>query len=320
MPSRRICILGGTGFVGRHLAALLSESTHTLRIPTRHRERHRDLLILPPVQIIEANVHLPDTLNRLFEGCDTVINLVGILNERGRSGAGFQHAHVQLARKVIQSCANAGVRRLLHMSALGADARSGPSHYLRSKGEAEDLVHAAASETLAVTSFRPSVIFGPGDRFFNRFALLLRWTPLMFPLACAQSRFAPVYVGDVARAIYRTMDDDDTFGRRYDLCGPEIYTLKQLVEYAARCAALKRKVIALGDTLSRLQASALQWLPGKPFSPDNYRSLSRDSICADDGLRALGITPTHIDAVVPFYLTPRDARSKTDRYRKLAGR
>ena len=154
----------------------------------------------------------------IYSGNDAVIHLVGILNEKGRDGRGFRAVHVELPRKVVQACRETGVRRILHMSALHA--AQGPSHYLRTKGEGEDLVHAAAAEGLRVTSFRPSVIFGPRDSFINRFAGLLRFAPFFFPLACPDARFAPVYVGDVARAFALTLEDPRSFGRRYDLCGP----------------------------------------------------------------------------------------------------
>ncbi len=219
MARHSICILGGTGFVGRSLAARLAAAGHDLRIPTRRRERHRDLLVLPGVQLIEADVHDPAVLAREFRGCDTVVNLVGILNERGHRGAGFERAHVALPDKVIEACRATGVPRLLHMSALGA-AIDGPSHYQRTKARGEALVHAARD--LAVTSFRPSVIFGPHDNFTNRFARLLRRVPVVFPLACPDARLQPVFVEDVVSAYVAALDDSRTHGQGYELCGPQV--------------------------------------------------------------------------------------------------
>ena len=190
---QQICVLGGSGFVGLRVVSALAAEGHSIRVLTRRRERHRELLVLPTVEVIDADIHNPDDLKQYFAGQDTVINLIGILNEKRDNGKGFYHAHVELAQKVIEACMAQGVKRLLHMSALNADAATGSSYYLRSKGEAEQRVHAAHG--IKVTSFRPSVIFGPGDNFINRFAELLRITPGVFPLACGKSRFAPVYVG-----------------------------------------------------------------------------------------------------------------------------
>ncbi|MEO5573939.1 MAG: complex I NDUFA9 subunit family protein, partial [Gammaproteobacteria bacterium] len=297
MKIMTVCILGGTGFVGRQLVRQLTESGHQLRVLTRRRERHRDLLVLPNLSLAEVNIHDVQVLTDQFSGCDAVINLVGILNEKGRDGSGFRRAHVELPRIVVQACRAAGVPRLLHMSALNAEAATGRSHYLRSKGEGEDLVHSAPD--LQVTSFRPSVIFGPGDSFFNRFGTLLRFSPLMFPLACPQARFAPVYVGDVASAFVQSLFESASFGQRYELCGPRIYTLKQLVEYTGQVIQVRRAVIGLGDALSRLQARILGWLPGKPFSLDNYHSLQTDSVCRGEFPALFNITPTALEAIVP---------------------
>lgn len=320
MGYENICILGGSGFVGSELCNLLAGKQCRIRVLSRHRERHKHLLVLPHVEVVQTDVHDARELSRHCAGMDTVVNLVGILNERGRDGSGFRYAHVELAKKVVQACQERGVRRLLHMSALHADAEEGASHYLRTKGEAENLVHAAASEHLTVSSFRPSVIFGPHDSFFNRFAGLLKLAPWVFPLACPDSRFAPVYVRDVARAFCRALEEKATCGQRFDLCGPETYTLKQLVEYTAQTLGLRRVVFGLGPLSSRLQARIMEWLPGKPFSYDNFQSLSIDSICLEDGLGRLGIVPTAMHAVVPQYLAHKNVKGRYRRYRAQARR
>ncbi len=320
MKHQRVCILGGTGFVGRHLATLLCERGHRVRILTRNRERHRSLLVLPNIQLNEADVYDTAALRRQLEGCDAVINLVGILNEKGHDGSGFRKAHVELTEKVIKGCRDVGIERLLHMSALQADAERGPSHYLRSKGEAEKRVHAAASDRLHVTSFQPSVIFGPDDSFFNRFAKLLKRTPLVFPLASPDSRFAPVFVGDVAAAYANSLERRESFGHRYSLCGPRVYSLRELVTYTARCIGVRRKIIGLNPAASQLQARLLEFVPGKPMSRDNLASLSVDSVCHQNDLAALGVEPTSIEAVVPQYLARRHARDFYDRFRALARR
>lgn len=318
MKQHHICIVGGSGFVGHHLAARLVEEGHPVRVLTRHRERHRELLVLPTLELKECNVHDQDALQSAFEGCDVVINLVGILNEKGHSGRGFHRAHVELSDKVVAACQSSGIRRLLHMSALGADAAHGCSFYQQTKGEAEDRVHAARG--LDVTSFRPSIIFGPDDSFFNRFAGLLRSTPLLFPLACADARFAPIFVSDVVECYARAIDDPATYGKRYELCGPRRYTLYQLVHYTARQLGLRRWIIALPDWASKLQARLLEFAPGKPFSRDNYNSMQRDNVCEGDFPAEFGIIPRSIESVVPAYLRDGDQRSLYPHFRARARR
>ncbi|HEV2109864.1 MAG TPA: complex I NDUFA9 subunit family protein [Gammaproteobacteria bacterium] len=295
----RVCILGGSGFVGQRLAARLVERGHSVKVLTRRRFRHRELLVLPTLELVEADVYDAGVLRREFEGMDAVVNLVGILNERGHSGAGFRLAHVELTEGVLQACRGARVRRLLHMSALNAD-KHGPSHYLRTKGEAAALVLAAKQLETAV--FEPSVIFGPGDSFLTRFAALLQRVPLVFPLAFPKARFAPVYVGDVAEAFARCLESRPAPGQRYPLCGPRVYSLKQLVGYAAGLCGRRRLILGLPRPAAWLQAALMEWLPGKPFSLDNYRSLTKDSVSDEDGLAELHIAPTPLEAVAPLYL------------------
>jgi NADH dehydrogenase len=299
MAKLSVCILGGTGFVGHPLAARLVSAGHRVKVLTRHRERHRDLLVLPGLSVVEADVFQPATLLQELGGCDAAINLVGILNERGRDGHGFHRAHVELPARLVDACHGAGVRRLLHMSALGADPVHGASHYQRTKGEGERLVHASG---LQVTSFRPSVIFGPGDSFFNRFGALLRRTPGVFPLACAQARFQPVYVGDVAAAYVHALERHATFGQAYELCGPHVYTLQALVEYTAQVLHLHRYVIPLSPRISYWQARLLEHVPGKPFSLDNFHSLQRDNVCTGPWPAIFPWAPATVEGVVPGYL------------------
>ena len=304
MSTHKICLLGGTGFVGKRLAARLSEAGHDVVILTRHRERERDLLVLPTVRLVQGDVYDPEFLRKQFEGRDTVINLIGILNEKGRDGRGFARVHAELPEKIVEACRQTGVTRLLHMSALHA-APAAPSHYLRTKAMGEEAVHRTESTDFHVTSFRPSVIFGPGDGFLNRFAGLLRLTPGVFPLACPQARFQPVYVEDVVRSFVASLDSHHTFGNRYDLCGPKMYTLREIVEYVARLIGRRVCIIGLNDALSYLQAASLEFVPGKPFSLDNYRSLKVDSVCEQGFPAVFGITPASLEQIAPAYLTPR---------------
>jgi NADH dehydrogenase len=310
MNINTIGILGGSGFVGGKLANLLDGRGFKLRLLTRSRERCRYLWMLPNTRIIEVNVHDQDALSLALADCDAVINLVGILNERKDDGRGFQRVHVELVSKVVKACKVNGIRRLLHMSAMNADP-FGPSYYLRTKAEAEDLVMNATDDGLGVTIFRPSVIFGPGDAFLNRFAQLLRTAPLMFPLACTNARFQPVYVGNVVEAFYRTLTQADSLGRRYDLGGAEVKTLGELVDYVAHVIGVRRVIIPLGPLASRLQANVLEFFPGKPFSRDNYRSTQEDSVCrGENGLVQLGIEPTTLGTIVPTYLGRHTQRQR----------
>jgi len=313
-----ICILGGAGFVGRHLSARLVRDGHRVRVLTRRSAPHRDLLVLPTLELVECNVHDEEALHNALTGCDVVINLIGILNEKRHNGRGFCRAHVELAHKVVVACQDNGITRLLHMSALNADADKGSSYYLRSKGEAENLVHMA--KKLNVTSFRPSVIFGPDDSFLNRFAGLLKRIPVIFPLACAEARFAPIYVGDVVECYIRAIDKRTTWGQRYDLCGPRSYTLQQLVSYTARQLGLRRRIIALPGWASWLQAFFMEFIPGKPFSRDNLNSMRTDSICSGDFPSVFGITPRSIESEVPTYLKNGGMRGLYPVFRSRARR
>ncbi len=319
-PALSICILGGTGFVGRHLAARLVRDHHRLTILTRHPDSAKTLKILPGVTLQAADCHDPKTLDRYFSNADLVINLVGILHEKKDNGKGFHHVHVELVEKIVNACERCGTQRLVHISALNAHPSQAPSYYLQSKGEAEEIIQAAASEDFLPVIFRPSVIFGEDDRFLNRFADIVRWSPYLIPLACPGAKLAPVYVGDVAEAIVRSIDTRARTVKTYELCGPDQYTLKELVEYLAQLIHKRRKVIGLGRFLSKLQALILEMLPGKLMSRDNFRSLQVDSLCKTDGLAELGITPHSITGILPQYLTGRTARRRYDLYRRQAHR
>lgn len=315
MNHNSVCILGGTGFVGSPLACQLAASGRAVRVLTRNRERNKHLLVVPGISLVEANIFDQKQLNHQFKGIDAVINLVGILNEKQHNGDGFRKAHVELPRHIVDACLSNKVHRVLNMSALNANASTGRSHYLRSKGEGENALHAIVPEKLQVTSFRPSVIFGPDDSFFNRFADLLKLIPGAFPLACPNARFAPVYVGDVVNRFVQALDDKTTNNKRYNLCGPKEYSLIELVKYTATQLGLKRSIIGLPDSLGYLQAALLEWFPGKPFSLDNYNSLQTDSTCKENSTE-----PTSIESIVPFYIGNKGIHKNYDDYRKKARR
>jgi len=311
MKHERILVIGGTGFIGRHLAALLAAGGRDVIVPTRRRARGRDLLLLPTVDVVEADVGDDAALARLVARADAVVNLVGILH--GRRGAPwgpeFERLHVRLPARLARACAAAGVRRLLHISALGV--RDGgesdlPSMYLRSKAAGERALREAASAAgatagLAWTIFRPSVVFGPDDRLLNLFAKLQAWLPLML-LARANARLQPVYVGDVARALVNALDAPATHGRIYELAGSEIFTLRELVALAGRLSGHRRPIIALPDALGRLQAALLEFAPGPTLmSRDNFDSLSVDNVASGPIAPELGITPAGPAELAPAW-------------------
>lgn len=318
MRVETICVLGGTGFVGRHIAGHLANTPVKMRILTRNRERNRQLLPIPNLQLIEAEVYDEEALAEQFAGCQAVINLVGVLNEGGGSEHRFDDAHVKLPRHIIAACRTAGVDRLLHMSALGASPDA-LSRYQQTKADGERLVMEAHGEELAVTVFRPSVIFGPGDNFLSRFAQMLRLSPVL-PLPTPRMRLKPVYVGDVAKAFVQSLEDETTFGRRYQLCGPKIFTLRELVDYVAAVLSVRRLIIGLNDQWSQRQARLLERVPGKPYSYDNYLSSKVDNVCDSDGLAKLGIHPTAMEAVVPGYIGQQGAQQRYNAFRRMARR
>ncbi|MFB3064282.1 MAG: complex I NDUFA9 subunit family protein, partial [Gammaproteobacteria bacterium] len=266
----------------------------------------------------QCDIHRQETLDSLFEGCDSVINLVGILNEKGHDGSGFRRAHSELSEKVVESCLRNQVPHLVYLSALNADGEQGASHYLRSKGEAEEIIRRSAQE-LPATILQPSVIFGPGDSFTNRFASLLRVLPV-FPLAAPHARMAPVYVEDVVGVIMHCLDDQALHGKTLQLCGPQVFSLKEIVQLIAKCMRCKRLVVGLPDSLSSLQAAFFEYWPGKPFSRDNYKSLKVDSLCSEDGFARTGIGPHQFSMLVPGWLGPAMTRDKRDLARRAAGR
>ena len=312
MEITRVCILGGTGFVGSHVVNLLSAERFHVRVPTRSRERARRLILLPTVDVLNANVHDEAAFGQLVRGVDAVINLVGVLHDAGGT-RGFEQAHVELTKQAIAACRAHGVRRYVHMSALGADI-NGPSEYQRTKGAGEALVSGSG---LDWTIFRPSVIFGSGDKFLNMFATLLAIMPVIL-LGSPRARFQPGVVEDVAAAFVRCLEDDATFGQAYDLCGPKIYTLRELVALVGEITGHPRPIIGLADTLSWLQAFSLEFLPGKLLTRDNYHSMKVDNVSSSTF--PFGLQPTALEAEAAGYLGNSFPRARYGVYRGQAGR
>ena len=320
MDIKKVLLLGGSGFVGTYIANRLSQRGMEVTVPTRRRERTKALIIQPNVEMPEVKISSEETLVSLMQGQDVVINLVGILHSRDVQlpySKDFAEAHVELPKKIVAACKKAGVRRLVHMSALGASP-NGPSEYLRSKGDGEAIVMAAQGD-LDVTVFRPSVIFGLGDSFLSMFAGVLRNLPF-FPLGFGQARFQPVWAADVADAFVDSLNNPATFGQAYDLVGPKVYTLRELVDYTAALVGSTARVIALPEGLAYLQAG-LMWLAPNPLmSPDNLRSMEVDSVCDSNCKLPANWKPTALEAIAPTYIAHNTPKGKLDRFRFRAGR
>ena len=311
------CILGGTGFIGSRLVAHLANRGHRITVPTRDPERARHLRIQPSVKLVRADVFAPGTLATLLTGADAVVNLIGILNESGRDGRGFHRVHVELMETLIAACKSAGVSRLVQLSALNAGAPQASSHYLRSKGEAEALLR---KSQLDWTILQPSVVFGPGDDFINRFAGLVRLIPWAFTLPMPNTRFAPIHVDDLVSAITRVLDRPDTTHQTLQLYGAETFTLKEIVQMITDTLGLNRRIIGMSKGLSRAQAAWMDFVPGKPFSTDNYRSMLLDSVGTEDGLQRLGIKPRSLTENLDTTLAGDGVHSHYDICRRTAGR
>ena len=310
----RMLVLGGSGFVGRHVCEHLVRAGCDITVPTRRPDRVRAVQTLPGVTVLQANVHDDAALQSLVHGHDAVINLIAILHG---SAAQFEAAHVRLPQRLAQAMQAADVRRLVHVSAVGADP-AGPSHYQRSKGRGEEVLRQAQ---LDLTLIRPSVIFGAEDRFLNLFAQLQRMAPVL-PLAGGRTRFQPVWVVDVARAVVHCALNPNTASHTYEACGPEVLTLAELVrlsgQWAGLCGGRGRFVVPMPLWMGYPQALALELLPGEPLmSRDNLASMRVDNVASKQapGLSVLGIEAASLAGVAPGYLGQRGLRSRLGRYR-----
>ncbi len=313
-----LCILGGSGFLGTRLVARLIRDGYRVTVLSRDRERHKHLLVLPGLTLENCDVYDEAQLSERFRGKDVVINLVGILNERGFGGGGFRRAHTELTRVILQAARSAGVSRLLQVSALKS-APDAPSYYLRSKGEAERLIHESTGE-LDWTIFQPSVLFGPGDSFLSRFAGLLASVPFVFPLAKPNARFQPVLVDDVIEALLRCLRGTSCIGQTYQLGGPQVYTLREIVELVAKITGQRKWIVGLPNSIARLQGFVMNFVPGRPFSSDNYKSLTVDNVCTEDGFAKLGIKPQSMVATARQYLGAFEDNARLSQNRAAVGR
>jgi uncharacterized protein YbjT (DUF2867 family) len=318
MQLKRVVLVGGSGFVGRAIANRLAESGVNVIVPTRRRSRAGHILLLPTVEVVETDVHDSATLERLFTGADAVVSLVGVLHSRSGDpyGPDFARAHVELPKKIVAACRSAGVKRLVHISALGASA-DGPSEYQRSKAAGEAAIRSTGAD-LDWVILRPSVIFGRDDSFLNMFASLAATFPVL-PLAGAGTRFQPVYVEDVAEVVWRSLTTPAAAGQTYDVAGPAVYTLRQLVEYVSALIGKPRPVIGLPSSLGMLQARLLELAPQPMMSRDNVRSMRVDNVTDAEPL-PFGLQATAIEAAVPQWLGNEAVRASYYPLRRHARR
>lgn len=312
-----IVLLGGSGFVGRNLLPVLTARGHNCTVLTRNAERCRELRLVPRLRLLQVDVFDGEALSKALAGAGAALNLIGILNEKGRSGKGFHRVHVELTESLLESCRLAGVSRLIYVSALNAGIdHPNASHYLKTKGEAERLIRAATD--IDSTIVQPSVMFGESDSFFNRFAALLQLTPVL-PLACPEARMQPVWVRDVTEAMARMLERRDSVGETYPAVGPRAYSLLELVRFTACAMGRRRWIIGLPDGLSRLQALVCDFVPGKPFSTDNYRSLQIPNVSAENGLLEYGIEPHPLEGLVRHYLGGSSRQQRLNAIRQRSG-
>ncbi|CAH0297742.1 complex I NDUFA9 subunit family protein [Roseomonas sp. CECT 9278] len=301
MASRRVAtVFGGAGFIGRHVVQRLAKAGFIVRVAGRDTEKAGKLRTLGGVgQVVPVAASVTDdaAVARAVAGAEVVVNLVGILFER--KPGGFQAIQAEGAGRVARLAAAAGARRLVHLSAIGADAAS-ESLYARSKAEGEEAVRTAF---YGATILRPSVVFGPEDQFFNRFAGLAAVLPFM-PVVAGETRFQPVYVGDVADAVMAAIDRDDAAGRTYELGGPRAMSMRQVLDFVLEHTGRRRRLVPLPEKLVALQARLGELLPTPPLTRDQLLLLQRDNLVAEGALTLadLGIAAKAAEAVVPPYL------------------
>lgn len=317
MKYQNILVIGGSGFVGQNIVAHLATQERHIVVPTRFRRRGRDLILLPTVDVVEADMNDDAALEKFIAAADAVIDLVGVLHSPPGEpyGEAFRRAHVEMPRRIAALCARTD-KRLVHISALGVDTASRtplPSGYLRSKAAGERAI--AESGCKAWTILRPSIVFGPGDSFLNLFATLQRWLPVMV-LARGDAQLQPVHVSDVAKAVTNVLDNPQTWGQTYELAGPEIFTLRELVKIAGELSGHPRPIFNLSDKLGEMQATFLERMPGPTLmSRDNFDSLSRPNVASRPLAPELGITPISLDAKSGRYLDPRQVDFNEERSR-----
>ncbi len=300
MSSSLITVFGGTGFLGRHAVRALARAGHRVRVAVRYPNQGyflRPMGHAGQIALVPCNVRNAGQVADAVRGADAVINLTGILYQRGRQN--FEAVHIDGAQAIAKAAHAAGAATLVHVSAIGAD-RDAPSSYAASKGEGELCVREAFPDAVIL---RPSLVFGPEDDFFNRFAALARLLPALPLIGGGRTKFQPVFVGDVAAAIVRGVSDPATRGQTYELGGPTVYTFRELMQIVLRETGRKRRLVPIPFFVATLQATFLQFLPKPLLTPDQVTLLKSDNVVtAANTLASLGIVPTSVEAEVPAYL------------------
>jgi NADH dehydrogenase len=315
MQLRKICVLGGSGFVGSSVVAKLDQAGYAVTVLTRRRDSARHLSLLPNVTVVECNVMDDQALAAALNGADAVVNLIGILHQSGR--VSFEAMHHELPARLAKICDASGIKRLLQMSSLQADSHA-PSEYLRSKAAGEAALLAFAQK-LNITIFRPSIIFGRGDSFINLFATLIKFLPVVL-LAKPNAKFQPVWVEDVASCFAASIQNTQTYGQLYELAGPKVYSFRELVQQVMTTLKVKRPIIGLCDRLSYAQAFMMELLPVKLMSRDNVRSMEVNSVSQQPFPAIFEVVPASLEAIIPEYLVDSTLRGKYDSFRSVAAR
>lgn len=315
MTIKQVCVIGGAGFVGSSIVRKLDATGYQVKVLTRHRERAKHLILLPHVQVQTCNVNDDVVLIDCLKGCDAVINLVGILHETKNNS--FDSVHHQLPMRIAQHCQDLGIKRLVHMSALQSGEKA-PSEYLRTKVRGE-VALSAFHQTIDITIFKPSVIFGRGDSFLNLFASLIKLLPVIF-LIKPEAKFQPIWVEDVAAIFVNSLQNNHTYAKSYDLAGPAVYSMRTLVQKVMQVLNKTRPIIGLSDKLSMMQAWVMEWLPVKLITRDNVRSMEVDSIASEPLANEIAISLMPIEAVIPEYIMNKTPRGAYDKFRAAAGR
>jgi NADH dehydrogenase len=306
LENKRIAVFGGSGFIGRALVARLVRGGAWVTVFARHPYRYREMRVLSRLRAVAGDVRDAEAVRRVLAEQEGAVNLIGVLDAGPKP---MRALHVDWPARLAESAR--ALDRLVHVSAAGAD-RQGPSRYLATKGEGEARIRRAKAPW---TIIAPSVIFGPGDTLFNRFAALLRFAPGVMPVVRPHARFSPVYVEDVAEAIARVLTRADRAGHHLALGGPEEWTMREIIAYTRRQIGVRRMLVNVPDPIAKLQGAFMGFVPGRPFSLDQYRSLTVDAAVASDALRALGIAPTSVETIVPAYLGAAQRQVEYDRFR-----
>jgi uncharacterized protein YbjT (DUF2867 family) len=315
MTVKNICVIGGAGFVGSSIVSKLDAAGYQVKVLTRHRERAKHLILLPNVQVQTCDIHDDVALLSSLEGCDAVINLVGILHETKKNT--FESVHHQLPKRLVRLCNDLHIGRFIHMSALGASEQA-PSAYLRSKAHGE-VALSRFNGNVDMTTFKPSVIFGRGDSFISLFASLIKFLPVIF-LAKPDAKFQPIWVEDVASVFVNSIQNAHTHAKSYELVGPKVYSLYELVEKTMQVMGKKRFIIGLSDKLSYLQAWFMEWLPVKLMTRDNIRSMEVESISTNPMDKEIALSLMPLEVVMPEYIVNKTPRAAYDQFRTAAGR